>query len=238
MKRWIVGFTLVEMVIVVVVTVILLVVAVGRFGNAERYAKLARVQLGQRSLATAVESYSIDWAGYPLSAYPTKNAAAGEMTFRAFAILTTPVAYVTYIEVDEYAERAARGKSNGWRNGSQDPFIFYSGNALDTSASQPTSLRNFWILVSVGPDGRNDMSVDGTDPVAAPDPVRTPYSLDPCDIAVMLKGGTTVQAPTSVRAADGGAWTDVAYDPSNGTYSKGDILKFNSGAALPRFISR
>lgn len=240
MKRCKSGFTLVELVIVVVVVGVLLLAVVPNFDQKSSRSKTARVQSDQRSLATAIESYMADLGTDIPSAYPTKNASAGQMTFRSYALLTTPIAYITAIPMDVFATRLPAEVSDGWLKGSRSPFIFYSGHVTEeeTPVEVPATRRNVWVLVSVGPDGRNGVSLDGKAPASDPDPKRTPYSVDPCDKAVMLKAGTTVKAPTSVRAADGGAWTDVTYDGTNGTNSRGDILKFSSGVALPRFISR
>lgn len=240
MKGRKVGFTLVELVIVVVGTGILLAIALSKFLAASPRGWVSRVWSDQRSLATAIEAYAVDTNTYPPSAFPTRSASPGQMTFRSYALLTTPVPYIAAIPLDAFAVRVSKSVSNGWQTGTKAPLIYYSGNSndLDTPDTDPESRRAIWVLVSVGPDGKNGVSVDGKDPVSDPDPARTPYSVDPGDKAVMLKGGRTVKAPTSVRAADGGAWADVTYDASNGTQSRGDIIKYNSGVTLPRFISR
>lgn len=240
MKRREAGITLVEVVIAVGIVLILAAIVAPNFQHACTRSKSARVQSDERSLATAIEAYAVDCKTYPPSAYPTNHASGGQMTFRSYALLTTPVAYITAIPSDVYAPMPVLEVSNGWEKGRKNPCIFYSGYVPPENAPTQDSRgrRNFWVLVSVGPAMMNLVSVDGSDPVSDPDPARTPYSLDPGDKAVMLKGGTTVRAPTSVGAADGGAWTDVMYDPSNGTNSRGNIVKSDGDGALPRFVSR
>ena len=59
------GFTLIELLIVVAIIAILAAIAVPNFLEAQTRAKVSRVKADQRSLATAIESYSIDWNTYP-----------------------------------------------------------------------------------------------------------------------------------------------------------------------------
>jgi len=87
------GFTLIELLIVVAIIGILAAIAVPNFLNAQTRAQLAQVQSNFKALATAFESYHVDYGCYALHDPPHnynvyKNA------------LTTPVAYIARIPVD------------------------------------------------------------------------------------------------------------------------------------------
>jgi len=55
------GFTLIELLIVVAIIAILAAIAVPNFLEAQTRAKVARVKNDFRTLATAIEAYSVDW---------------------------------------------------------------------------------------------------------------------------------------------------------------------------------
>ena len=92
----------------------------GNFAEAQTRAKVARAMSDMRSLATAIEAYNIDSNGYPPCATADKSvnarvgsgkAAYGISSFRAwtgpeekFMQLTTPVAYITSLPQDPFAD--------------------------------------------------------------------------------------------------------------------------------------
>ncbi|HXK94578.1 MAG: prepilin-type N-terminal cleavage/methylation domain-containing protein [Candidatus Omnitrophica bacterium] len=87
------GFTLIELLIVVAIIGILAAIAVPNFLNAQTRAQLAQVQANFKALATAFESYHVDYGCYALHDPPHmynvyKNA------------LTTPVSYIARIPDD------------------------------------------------------------------------------------------------------------------------------------------
>ena len=63
------GFTLIELLIVVAIIGILAAIAVPNFLNAQIRAKVSKVQADFRSLATAIESYRLEFGNY----MPTRN---------------------------------------------------------------------------------------------------------------------------------------------------------------------
>jgi prepilin-type N-terminal cleavage/methylation domain-containing protein len=101
MKR---GFTLIELLIVVAIIAILAAIAVPNFLEAQTRSKVSRIKSDMRSLATAIESYTVDWNHPP----PEAGQSNGQTIFDDLTIdgrpgqtgiltpaITTPVAYMT-----------------------------------------------------------------------------------------------------------------------------------------------
>ena len=111
------AFTLIELLIVVAIIAILAAIAVPNFIEAQTRSKVARVKADQRSLATAIESYTVDYNCPPLSyrweissteykdrfgANTTNYTAAHERTRSS---ITTPVAYISEWPIDPFADK-------------------------------------------------------------------------------------------------------------------------------------
>src|SRR5260221_6983793 len=91
MKR---AFTLIELLIVVAIIAILAAIAVPNFLEAQVRAKVTRVKADLRTVATALEAYSVDSNHYPWSGPTnTKFYPIGTTCVN----LTTPVAYITSV---------------------------------------------------------------------------------------------------------------------------------------------
>jgi type II secretion system protein G len=90
------GFTLIELLIVVAIIAILAAIAVPNFLEAQTRAKVSRVKADQRSLATAIETYRIDWNRYP-------NTDTRYLEER-YVPMTTPTAYITSIFFDPFGD--------------------------------------------------------------------------------------------------------------------------------------
>ncbi len=103
------GFTLIELLIVVAIIAILAAIAVPNFLEAQVRAKVSRVQSDMRTIATALESYRVDYPRYP------------DWDFVVFRFcLTTPVAYITSFSstfVDPFSYQLADpfDPTDGWR---------------------------------------------------------------------------------------------------------------------------
>jgi prepilin-type N-terminal cleavage/methylation domain-containing protein len=97
------GFTLIELLIVVAIIAILAAIAVPNFLEAQTRSKVSRVRSDHRTLATALESYKIDNTKYPVdwSTMTLQNWPAAARKHDSFCVrfalfpLTTPVAQLT-----------------------------------------------------------------------------------------------------------------------------------------------
>src|ERR1041385_5635410 len=93
------GFTLIELLIVVAIIAILAAIAVPNFLEAQTRSKVSRVKADMRSIATALESYQVDWNTYPYDGYSTTGGPGGlpgEYNYWYLnKMVTTPQAYLT-----------------------------------------------------------------------------------------------------------------------------------------------
>jgi prepilin-type N-terminal cleavage/methylation domain-containing protein len=128
------GFTSIELLIVIAIILILIAIALPNFLEAQIRAKVARVRADQRTIATALESYSLDNHGdYP----PYRQWGTHGMP-AYFNALTSPIKYITDVdavsdpffdaEIDElgydrygyYSDGLVRGarfqSSDAWRS--------------------------------------------------------------------------------------------------------------------------
>ncbi|MBI1390988.1 MAG: prepilin-type N-terminal cleavage/methylation domain-containing protein [bacterium] len=100
------AFTLIELLIVVAIIGILAAIAVPNFINAQVRAKMAKATADMRSLGTAVEMYALDNGAYPCDGQ--EPGCLWDWNWQNFR-LTTPVAYMSSIPKDPYAEMTASG---------------------------------------------------------------------------------------------------------------------------------
>jgi len=193
------AFTLIELLLVAAILSILALIAVPHLLESQTRAKHARARADLRQIATAIETYAVDWGDYP------RNWFYGYGTIPPD--LTTPVAYLstlymhdpfahgladprarvavwkeftefyTYNRILSYADAKEFAPTSPWRPGAESvdgPAPYYNKGALRKYGH--------WRLFSIGPDRQ---WMDGWD-------VRT---------------------------------SDTPYDPTNGTVSFGNVLR-------------
>jgi len=203
------GFTLIELLIVVAIIAILAAIAVPNFLEAQTRAKVSRVRSDLRSLAVAEEAYRVDWNTF------THLDMGDDPTYvEGFCELTTPVAYVTSLPKDTFGEH--RYAVNMTRR--YPMFELGTGAVGVSSTGTPQSSKpagfpaDTFLLTSAGPDHIDDTCAD-----------------------VMGFNLTEGQFPWPSLPNNNqsvAAVCSLAYDPTNGTVSRGQVYR-TGGAVLP-----
>ena len=143
------AFTLIELLIVVAIIAILAAIAVPNFLEARTRSKIARAKSDERSVATGIEAYVVDYN----STFPDGNDPVPEnnpaLTFteetgipqdskgywdgdsdafrmrcyRNWRHLTTPVAYMTSIPIDSFSRVLPYAYDTWWDSGRAKPYF-------------------------------------------------------------------------------------------------------------------
>jgi len=186
------AFTLIELLIVVAIIAILAAIAVPNFLEAQVRSKVSRCKSDLRSLATALEAYRTDNNNYPWG---------DTTTVYGLAFLTSPIAYITSLPVDPFAEKGV-GTSQGLGAHRWAPHYYYIGGYTPGTPEYALIVWGFRVntLQQEGPAGP-----PGTD-------ARCPALWEMRSLGPIRE------------------WSySLPYDPSNGTVSVGDISLFGPG---------
>jgi len=223
------GFTLIELLIVVAIIAILAAIAVPNFLEAQVRAKVSRVRADMRSIATAIEAYSVDTNMYPASTqdefsvnsqFPTSGDTEYDLsgqrsTFAAlglsldaepehhFMILTTPVGYITALPSDPFADK--KGVAFGYANGVDVGWIMWSYG--------PDTDEQFGSQLDAEFYDSEEWKVDDW----AKQTVYNPFRSNPMPALLYW---------VSERNTDNE--TAFTYDTTNGSVSDGDVWRFAS----------
>ena len=211
------AFTLIELLIVVAIIAILAAIAVPNFLEAQVRSKASRVKADMRSIATAIESYAVDWNKYPITSQWVDGPGAPPNNFNnRLRGITTPVAYMTSLPKDVFWNQEATFPITP---GTEPTFEYsdYSTAVIGQNFPGLPSYNLFgdrvamndyygrkgvvnWALNSAGPDRINDFQFNPDAPLAKPVGRLSAFT-------------------------DG---TNRTYDPTNGTISVGDISRTNA----------
>ncbi|MCE5230740.1 prepilin-type N-terminal cleavage/methylation domain-containing protein [bacterium] len=195
------AFTLIELLIVVAIIAILAAIAVPNFLEAQTRSKVSRAQADMRTIATAVESYNIDYNTYVFDADDIPGANLSDPSIWdqriVFARLTTPIAYLSSFIHDPFNVRtpdANEANSMGIMMTKmlfpgEPPFLYSYNTDTPAGASKPAT----YGITSLGPNKIFD--------------------------------SWKVQYFPDRRTG----MIECTYDPTNGTVSDGDIVRYSKG---------
>jgi len=142
------GFTLIELLIVVAIIAILALIAVPNFLEAQTRAKTSRVRSDVRTLAIGLEAYFVDHNHYPWNDTGAYSARYNEIIYRLVQ-LTTPVAYVTTVDLPDPFQR---GDDSTYDDGLPRRHYNYRNHEFWTSSNHPWFIVPVWVLNGLGPD--------------------------------------------------------------------------------------
>ena len=206
------GFTLIELLIVVAIIAILAAIAVPNFLEAQTRSKVSRIKSDQRSLATAVESYAVDYTRVPIGRSVILDSDINpsgigkdnlKVDMRVYQQLTTPVAYLTFIPTDIFSVGAARINNTTGAGNFGNPIMRYQSTVEQTY-------------------------IHSTDPIPAAfrDCLQVGATWFCFSLGPMRRWGPNPQAAISGSV---GPYPNAYYDPTNGTVSRGFIVRSSRG---------
>ena len=236
------GFTLIELLIVVAIIAILAAIAVPNFLEAQVRAKVSRVKADQRSIATAIESYVVDYNRSPYY-FNTNDGVAfnysdgdGERTFLPFR-LTTPVAYISTLPASPFQPK-------GWNDADPPdylPFTYFyryyrrPGTWVDYTGPNTRSLNAMYNSNHAGKAERLNWCYDCYN--------HKGFYLEEAQASqivnwMIASAGPELRCESIQRAMEpqyatlfnDTSYPDLRYDPTNGTVSIGDILRFDANS--------
>ncbi|MEQ8818970.1 MAG: prepilin-type N-terminal cleavage/methylation domain-containing protein [Sumerlaeia bacterium] len=228
------AFTLIELLIVVAIIAILAAIAVPNFLEAQTRSKVSRTKADMRTIATALESYAVDWNAYPnANAFGSAAGLAFELTqtsplqFPTLERLSTPVAYLSSAIIRDpfnVSFRVSAGTAAGILTASpiqvdlQDDVIGKTNTYVYQSwnSDQRFTVQDF--ADSFADENKPTKSTAWLLHSAGPD--STYHNL-----------GGVLANDFADNDASVAACTGLIYDPTNGTVSFGSIYREGGSAA-------
>lgn len=206
------GFTLIELLIVVAIIAILAAIAVPNFLEAQTRAKVSRTTSDMRTLGIALETYTIDH-NRPMTCLTGANGLNGPSLVNPslagnawvsyrFRRLTTPIAYITAVFPDIFAKDGKAKVFSGANTVNYDSFD-YTDKDVHKDLGRPAAQQAQGGLTS---GGAWRIASCGPDNIQA------------------YGGGTVASGDVNLYGVD--------YEASNGTISRGDIVRVGGSAPV------
>lgn len=157
------GFTKLELIILVIVIAAFAILPTRNIHYSPVRANVARARSDMRSLATAIESYHIDYGVYPAWKATQERNVDGPQSAAPY-VLTTPTAYISSLHHDPFNYKYT--------------YSYYSTHDPDNPNSDS------WILWSPGPDRKFDITLNHVITLYNPNSTTpslalVPYTYDP-----------------------------------------------------------
>jgi prepilin-type N-terminal cleavage/methylation domain-containing protein len=217
------AFTLIELLIVVAIIAILAAIAVPNFLEAQTRAKVSRVKSDQRSMATAIESYTVDWNRPP---WQTLDMGLPNGFFwRPLISLSSPISYLS----NSFLRDPFGSEDTGFFPGNPEIPIYLYVNYVALIEVGDTVLGGAEILFT---SLLGMTQFDANQAVAelkarrwlltSPGPVRKYFLVACTDQGTGLLECVLQNAVLIVN-------DDFIYDPTNGTISPGEIRRDGFG---------
>ncbi|MCC6547385.1 prepilin-type N-terminal cleavage/methylation domain-containing protein [Candidatus Sumerlaeota bacterium] len=201
------AFTLIELLVVVAIISILAAIAVPNFLDAMTRSKVVKTKSDLRTITTALETYRVDTNWYP----PDIN--FGVKTFAArLKNLTTPIAYMSSLPSDPFMDFAKARQFVSATGKTLNPYTVDGG--INSPAAFPLT---YDFAFRRTPNGGYE-----------PDSVWARITTNPSSVLWALRGTGPDRWPSWL-----GELTQ-AYDPTNGTVSRGNIIWTGPGKGEDR----
>ncbi len=217
------AFTLIELLIVVAIIAILAAIAVPNFLEAQVRSKISRAKADIRSLATGLESYSVDNNAYPCG---NQNNVSSRLVsdpptaqYMVLERLSTPVAYMTSgILLDPFQANKRSGTINP-ATGDSTP--------SDFTVFEKEQERSYKYLAANLPGHPKVLALTADSslpPPARPSPKAfwSVWSAGPTLLKPQVAGTGLMSTMPMATSQAVSAWV---YDSTNGTISRGGIFR-------------
>lgn len=202
------GFTLIELLIVVAIIAILAAIAVPNFLEAQTRAKVSRAYSDMRSVATGIEAYAVDNNKYP----PLTVAPVGNIMFYAPYQLTSPISYLTagvLSDVFKGQKQPDAEERDAFAGENNTIDFFRRFEYFNGDEWKRLSAGNTWLVF-------NQVSGTFESYIARDENSQGKWYLG--SYGPDLKAGPELPTRTGANAL-------ILYDPTNGTVSKGDVVR-------------